>query len=167
MAVVTKERQLVRFAKIELRNIPRLPERLDVTRGPSAQAFLQQTGLYFLAHPDPFPDDLRKIIFMLTNLSGDTAKWAQPLNQRVLNESDPDVTPPNLAEFLTIFNSYFLNPERKGKVQQALCTFKQSGNVESYSSSMYTPTIPLGATISCIPHPCGHPGPGHATRQQT
>ncbi|KNZ63925.1 uncharacterized protein VP01_10847g1, partial [Puccinia sorghi] len=66
-----------------------------------AQAFLQQTGLYCLAHPDRFPDDRSKIIFMLTNLSGDAAKWAQLLNQRVLNKSDPDVTPPTLAKFIT------------------------------------------------------------------
>ncbi|KNZ47464.1 uncharacterized protein VP01_637g17, partial [Puccinia sorghi] len=64
--------------------------------------------------------------------SGDTAKWAQPLNQRVLNKSDPDVTPPT-AEFITSFNGYCLDPERKGKAQQALRTFKQSGNVESYT----------------------------------
>ncbi|KNZ60589.1 uncharacterized protein VP01_1532g8, partial [Puccinia sorghi] len=56
-----------------------------------------------------FPDDCSKIIFMLTNLSGDTTKWAQPLNQWVLNKSDPDVTPPTLAEFITSFNGYFLN----------------------------------------------------------
>ncbi|KNZ44343.1 hypothetical protein VP01_925g6 [Puccinia sorghi] len=86
---------------------------------------------------------------MLTNLSGDATKWAQPLNQQVLNKSDPDVTPLTLAEFITSFNSYFLDPERKGKAQQALCTFKQSGNLESYSSSTTTtPTILLGATIS-------------------
>ncbi|KNZ64672.1 hypothetical protein VP01_10051g1, partial [Puccinia sorghi] len=36
---------------------------------------------YCLAHPDQFPDDRSKIIFMLTNLSGNPAKWAQPLNQ--------------------------------------------------------------------------------------
>ncbi|KNZ61030.1 uncharacterized protein VP01_14617g1 [Puccinia sorghi] len=48
--------------------------------------------LLCLAHPDQFPDDRSKIIFMLTNLSGDTAKWAQPINQR-LNNSDPEVTP--------------------------------------------------------------------------
>ncbi|KNZ52127.1 uncharacterized protein VP01_3682g2, partial [Puccinia sorghi] len=53
-----------------------LPEQFDGTCGPAAQAFLQQTGLYCLAHPDQFPDDCSKIIFMLTNLSGDTAKWA-------------------------------------------------------------------------------------------
>ncbi|KNZ44094.1 uncharacterized protein VP01_9516g1, partial [Puccinia sorghi] len=51
------------------------------TRGPAMQAFLQQTGIYFLAHPDRFQDDRSKIIFMLTNLSGNTAKWSQPLNQ--------------------------------------------------------------------------------------
>ncbi|KNZ63640.1 uncharacterized protein VP01_11190g1, partial [Puccinia sorghi] len=28
---------------------------------------------------------------------------------------------------------YFLDPERKGKDQQALRTFKQSGNMESYT----------------------------------
>ncbi|KNZ50360.1 hypothetical protein VP01_4468g2 [Puccinia sorghi] len=50
------------------------------------------SGLYCLAHPD-LPDDRSKIIFMLTNLSGDTTKWAQLLNQRVLNKSDPDLTP--------------------------------------------------------------------------
>ncbi|KNZ55735.1 hypothetical protein VP01_2598g1 [Puccinia sorghi] len=49
---------------------------------------------------------------MLTNLSGNTTKWAQPLNQRVLNKSDPD---------------------RKGKAQKALRTFNKSGNVESYT----------------------------------
>ncbi|KNZ63257.1 uncharacterized protein VP01_11677g1, partial [Puccinia sorghi] len=91
------------------------------------------TGLYCLAHPDQFPDDCSKIIFMLTNLSGNTAKWAQPLNQQVLNESDPDVTPPTLAKFITSFNGYFLDPEHKLKAQKALHTFKQSGNVESYT----------------------------------
>ncbi|KNZ63746.1 hypothetical protein VP01_11068g1, partial [Puccinia sorghi] len=44
-------------------------------------------------------------------------------------------TPPptTLAEFITSFNSYFLHHERKGKVQQALHTFKQSGNMDSYT----------------------------------
>ncbi|KNZ46175.1 uncharacterized protein VP01_7498g1, partial [Puccinia sorghi] len=56
--------------------------RFNGTRGPAAQAFLQQTGLYCLAHPDQFSDDRRKIIFMLTNLPGDATKWAQLLNQR-------------------------------------------------------------------------------------
>ncbi|KNZ61688.1 hypothetical protein VP01_13701g1, partial [Puccinia sorghi] len=69
-----------------------------------------------------------KIIFMLTNLSDNTSKWAQPLNQWVLNKSDLDVTPPILAKFITSFNGYFLEPERKGKAQQALRTFKQSIN---------------------------------------
>ncbi|KNZ57839.1 uncharacterized protein VP01_2060g4 [Puccinia sorghi] len=58
-----------------------LLERFDGTCGPAMQAFLQQTGLYCLAHPDQFPDDHSKIIFMLNNMSGDTTKWAQPLNQ--------------------------------------------------------------------------------------
>ncbi|KNZ46755.1 uncharacterized protein VP01_6991g1, partial [Puccinia sorghi] len=140
-------RRLHQLAKIELRNIHgnppphapsspahllvRLPERFDGTRGPATQAFLQQTGLYCPAHPDKFPDDHSKIIFMLTNLSGDTAKWAQPLNQWVLNESDPDVTPPTLAKFITSFNGYFLDPERKGKAQHSLYTFKQSVKVDS------------------------------------
>ncbi|KNZ46630.1 uncharacterized protein VP01_7102g1 [Puccinia sorghi] len=51
----------------------------------------------------------------------------------MLNKSDPDVTPPTLAKFITSFNGYFLEPERKGKAQKALCTFKKSGNVESYT----------------------------------
>ncbi|KNZ44977.1 hypothetical protein VP01_8612g1 [Puccinia sorghi] len=38
-----------------------------------------------------------------------------------------------MAEFITSFNGYFLEPERKGKAQQALCTFKQSGNMDSYT----------------------------------
>ncbi|KNZ64310.1 hypothetical protein VP01_10420g1, partial [Puccinia sorghi] len=63
-----------------------------------------------------------KIIFMLTNLSGDTAKWAQPLNQRVLNKSNPDVTPLTLAKFITSFNSYFLYPERKAVQHPCLRT---------------------------------------------
>ncbi|KNZ60381.1 uncharacterized protein VP01_15629g1 [Puccinia sorghi] len=70
---------------------------------------------------------------MLTHLSGNATKWAQLLNQWVLNESDPDVTPPTLAKFITSFNSYFLNPERKSKVQKALLNFNKSGNVESYT----------------------------------
>ncbi|KNZ62109.1 hypothetical protein VP01_13124g1, partial [Puccinia sorghi] len=37
------------------------------------------------------------------------------------------------AKFITSFNSYFLNPENKDKAQKALDTFKQSGNVESYT----------------------------------
>ncbi|KNZ43898.1 hypothetical protein VP01_9736g1 [Puccinia sorghi] len=85
------------------------------------------------AYQDLFLAYCSKIIFMLTKLSGEAAKWAQQLNQRVLNKSDPDVTAPTLAEFITSFNSYFLEPERKGKAQQALCTFKKSGNKE------YTP----------------------------
>ncbi|KNZ59662.1 uncharacterized protein VP01_1685g6 [Puccinia sorghi] len=143
------ERRLCQLSKIELRNIrgnppPHappstahslacLPKQFDGTRGPAAQAFLQQTSLYCLAHPDQFPDDHRKIIFMLTNLSGNTTKLAQPLNQWVLNKSDLDMTPPNLAEFITSFNGYFLNPECKGKSQKALYTFKQSGNMDSYT----------------------------------
>ncbi|KNZ51007.1 uncharacterized protein VP01_4136g1, partial [Puccinia sorghi] len=86
MAVVTKEWRLRQLAKIELRDIhgnpppcapsstahplAHLPERFDETREPAAQAFLQQTSLYCLAHPDQFPDDRSKIIFMLTNLPG-------------------------------------------------------------------------------------------------
>ncbi|KNZ49837.1 uncharacterized protein VP01_4754g3 [Puccinia sorghi] len=123
MAVVTEERRLRQLAKIELRNIcgnpppcapsstahllVHLPERFDGTHGPAAQAFLQQTGLYCLAHPDRFPDDRSKIIFMLTKLSGNTTKWAQPLNQRC-----------------------------KGKAQKALRTFNHSGNVESYTKQL-------------------------------
>ncbi|KNZ59433.1 uncharacterized protein VP01_1730g3 [Puccinia sorghi] len=98
MAVVTKERRLLQLAKIEIHDIhgnppPRapsspahllacLPEKFDGTCGPATQAFLQQTGLYCLAHPDKFPDNGSKIIFMLTNLSGNTAKWDQMLNQQ-------------------------------------------------------------------------------------
>ncbi|KNZ47521.1 uncharacterized protein VP01_6336g1 [Puccinia sorghi] len=51
-------------------------QQFDGTHGPAAQAFLQQTGLYCLAHPDRFPDDYSKIIFMLTSLLGNTSKWA-------------------------------------------------------------------------------------------
>ncbi|KNZ64181.1 uncharacterized protein VP01_10589g1, partial [Puccinia sorghi] len=106
MAVVTEERRLCQLAKIELRKIRGkpppcapsptahplacLPEQFDGTCGPAEQAFLQKTGLYCLAHPDQLPDECSKIIFMLTNLSGNATKWAQPLNQRVLNKSDPD-----------------------------------------------------------------------------
>ncbi|KNZ51223.1 hypothetical protein VP01_403g2, partial [Puccinia sorghi] len=36
-------------------------------------------------------------------------------------------------KFITSFNGYFLDPERKGKAQQALCIFKQSCNVDSYT----------------------------------
>ncbi|KNZ58907.1 hypothetical protein VP01_1836g8 [Puccinia sorghi] len=71
---------------------------------------------------------------MLTNLSGNTAKWAQLLNQQVLNKSDPD---PTLAKFITSFNGYLLDPERKGKAQKALRTFKQSGNMESYTHEQF------------------------------
>ncbi|KNZ47020.1 hypothetical protein VP01_674g3 [Puccinia sorghi] len=69
-----------------------------------------------LNNPDRFPDDRSKIIFMLRKLSGDTAKWAQPLNQWVLNKSEPDVTDPplTLAKFITSFNGYFLDPEHCG-----------------------------------------------------
>ncbi|KNZ49125.1 hypothetical protein VP01_519g4 [Puccinia sorghi] len=74
-----------------------LPERFDGTHGPIAQAFLQQTSLYFLAHPDQFSDE---------------------------------ATPPNGTNRSTSgFNSHFLKPESKGKAQQALRSFKQSGNV--------------------------------------
>ncbi|KNZ54043.1 uncharacterized protein VP01_3064g2 [Puccinia sorghi] len=100
----------------------RVPEQFDGNFRPAVQAFLQQTGLYCLAHPDQFPYDRSKIIFMLTKPSGNTAKWAQPLNQR--------------AKFITSFNSYFLDPERKGKAQQALHNFKQSGN-RQYPGELY------------------------------
>ncbi|KNZ46344.1 hypothetical protein VP01_7346g1, partial [Puccinia sorghi] len=36
-------------------------------------------------------------------------------------------------KFIPSFNGYFLDPERKGKAQQALHTFKQSGNMEYYT----------------------------------
>ncbi|KNZ46836.1 uncharacterized protein VP01_6908g1, partial [Puccinia sorghi] len=108
------------------------------------------TGLYCLAHPDQFPVDGSKIIFMLTNLSGDAAKiWAQPLNQRVLNKSDPDVTPPTLAKFITSFNSYFLAPERKGPSKPSAPSSNPTTWSPTPSSSMSMPTIPLGATIPC------------------
>ncbi|KNZ62618.1 uncharacterized protein VP01_12480g1, partial [Puccinia sorghi] len=61
--------------------LARLPERFDGTCGPVTQAFLHHTGLYHLAHADQFPDDRSKIIFILTKLSGNFAKWAQLLNQ--------------------------------------------------------------------------------------
>ncbi|KNZ64605.1 uncharacterized protein VP01_10103g1 [Puccinia sorghi] len=99
-------------------------------------------------HPDRFPDDCRKIIFMLTNLS----------------ESDPDVTPLTLAKFITSFKGYFLDPERKGKAQQALCIFKQSGNMESYTQQFnihtYNSTWRNNILVSLyhgLPHPPRHP----------
>ncbi|KNZ61350.1 uncharacterized protein VP01_1414g2 [Puccinia sorghi] len=61
--------------------------------------------------PHRFLDDRSKIISMLTKLSDNAAKWAQPLKQQFQR---------------------LLEPERK-KAQKALHTFKQSGNVESYT----------------------------------
>ncbi|KNZ59822.1 hypothetical protein VP01_1658g7 [Puccinia sorghi] len=95
---------------------------------------------------------------MLTNLSGNTAKWAQPLNQRVLNKSDPDVTPLTLAKFITSFKSYFLEPEHKGKAQKALCNLK-SGNRQY-------PREPLPWWIGGE-HPTCNRVIRHAPRQQT
>ncbi|KNZ44577.1 uncharacterized protein VP01_9006g1 [Puccinia sorghi] len=124
-----------------------VPLHLPHTRWP----FLQQTGLYCLAHPDQFPDDRRKIIFMLTNLSGYTLKGAQPLNQWVLNESDLDVTPPTLAKFITSFNGYFLDPERKGKAQQALSNFKQSGNCGGLKENIQLAIVSSGKAFPTLP----------------
>ncbi|KNZ50075.1 uncharacterized protein VP01_4610g2, partial [Puccinia sorghi] len=82
------------------------------------QAFLQQTGLYCLAHPDRFPDDCSNIIFMLTKLSDDTTKWAQPLNQW------PNSSPVSTATSLTL----------RARVRPSkLSNFKKSGNVDSYT----------------------------------
>ncbi|KNZ61149.1 uncharacterized protein VP01_14464g1, partial [Puccinia sorghi] len=41
------------------------------------------------------------------------------------------------TKFITSFNSYFLDPEPKFKAQQALRTFKKSGNVESYTQQFH------------------------------
>ncbi|KNZ44848.1 uncharacterized protein VP01_8763g1, partial [Puccinia sorghi] len=97
------------------------------------------------------------IIFMLSNLSGNATKWAQPLNQWVLNESDPDVTPPTLAKFITSFNGYFLDPERKGKAQKALRTFKKYSNQQYPGEPLLwridpTRNHPTTATLSKSAH---------------
>ncbi|KNZ63554.1 uncharacterized protein VP01_11296g1 [Puccinia sorghi] len=87
------------------------------------------------------------IIFMLTNLSGEAAKWAQPLEQQLLNKSDPDV--PTLAKFITSFNGYFLNPERKDKAQKALRKFKQSSPTPS-SSTLYRGGLKENIRLSIV-----------------
>ncbi|KNZ54264.1 uncharacterized protein VP01_2995g2, partial [Puccinia sorghi] len=115
-----------------------LPEQFDGTCGPAAQAFLQHTGLYCHSHLYQLPDDCSKIIFMLTNLSGNTTKWAQPINQR------PNSSPVSTATSSTL----------SAKVRPSKPSVPSSNPamwIPTLSSSMSMPMIPIGAKILSTP----------------
>jgi hypothetical protein len=60
-----------------------VPDKFNGSRGVKAEVFGSQVGLYVLSNPTLFPDDLSKVVFALSYLTGAASKWAQPITQRV------------------------------------------------------------------------------------
>ncbi|OAV91987.1 hypothetical protein PTTG_27793 [Puccinia triticina 1-1 BBBD Race 1] len=60
-----------------------LPDKYDGTRGPKAEVYVTQIGLYVLSNPRMFPNDRSRIIFSISYLTGQASEWAQPFTTKL------------------------------------------------------------------------------------
>jgi hypothetical protein len=58
-----------------------VPDKLDGSSRAKAEVYGSQVGLYVVSNPALFPDDLSKVVFALSYLTGVASAWAQPFTQ--------------------------------------------------------------------------------------
>jgi hypothetical protein len=85
-------------------------------------------GLYVISNPALFPNDLRKVIFALSYLTGLASKWAQPFTQWVI--AGEAVT---YNRFAVVFQAMYFNTEKKTCAEKALCALNQTKTAAAYT----------------------------------
>ncbi|OAV90663.1 hypothetical protein PTTG_28255, partial [Puccinia triticina 1-1 BBBD Race 1] len=98
-----------------------LPDKYDGTRGPKAEVYVTQIGLYVLSNPRMFPDDQKKVIFSISYLTGQASEWAQPYTIKLFAGQ-----PVLYLEFATAFQMMYYNTEQKSQAEKALRQLKQT-----------------------------------------
>ncbi|KIM74751.1 hypothetical protein PILCRDRAFT_14187 [Piloderma croceum F 1598] len=98
------------------------------------ELFRRQIGIFFLANPDVYDTDMRKIFFALTLLNeGPPGQWAQNYIERVEAQADPAGNIPDTAwgTFNTFMNSLrdsFANPNKGRSASNTLETLTYNNN---------------------------------------
>lgn len=92
-----------------------LPDKYDGTRGPKAEVYVTQIGLYVLSNPQMFPDDRSNIIFSISYLTGQASKWAQPFTTKLFAGQ-----PVLYLKFATAFQMMYYDTKRKSRAEKAL-----------------------------------------------
>ena len=92
----------------------------------TARQFVAQCTLYFEVMGAQFPTPRSKIVFLVSLLEGQAAKWALPLLER----SDPVMT--DLTQFHTAFFSMFGEQNPRRKAEDTLRSLRQQGSVADY-----------------------------------
>ncbi|KIM79773.1 hypothetical protein PILCRDRAFT_9967 [Piloderma croceum F 1598] len=98
------------------------------------ELFRRQIGIFFLANPEIYDTDMRKIFFALTLLNeGPPGQWAQNYIERVEAQADPAGNIPDAAwgTFNTFMNSLrdsFANPNKGRSASNTLETLTYDNN---------------------------------------
>jgi hypothetical protein len=105
-----------------------IPDKFDGTRGVKAEVYGSQVGLYVVSNPTMFPDDLSKVVFALSYLTGLASKWAQPFTQRIFSGK-----PVGYNEFTVAFQAMYFDTEKETRAEKALRALKQTKSVAAYT----------------------------------
>ncbi|WAQ88061.1 hypothetical protein PtA15_9A186 [Puccinia triticina] len=105
-----------------------LPDKYDGTKGPKAEVYVTQIGLYVLSNPRMFPDDCSKVIFLISYLTGQASEWAQPFTTKLFAGQ-----PVLYLDFATAFQMMYYDTKRKYRAEKALRQLKQTKSVAHYT----------------------------------
>ena len=92
----------------------------------TARQFVAQCTLYFEVMGAQFPTPRSKIVFLVSLLEGQAAKWALPLLER------SDLVMTDLTQFHTAFFSMFGEQNPRRKAEDTLRSLRQQGSVADY-----------------------------------
>jgi hypothetical protein len=98
-----------------------VPEYFGVCK--KLEEFLFQCDLFFIAHPQGFPNDSAKIIYATSRLRGEALKWVMPYLQTSPDLQDTMLT--NWVLFKARMVKYFGDPHKKAKASNLLLKLKQ------------------------------------------
>jgi hypothetical protein len=105
-----------------------VPDKFNGTRGVKAKVYGSQVGLHVISNPALFPDNLSKVVFALSYLTGLASKWAHPFTQRVF--AGEEVT---YNEFTVAFQAIYFDTEKKTCTEKALRALEQTKTVAAYT----------------------------------
>jgi hypothetical protein len=104
------------------------PDKFDGLSRAKAKVYGSQVGLYVVSKPTLFPDNISKVAFVLSYLTGAASVWAQRFTQQVFTGD-----PVTYNEFTVAFQAMYFNTEKKSLAEKALRALKQTKSVAAYT----------------------------------
>ena len=60
-------------------------DKFNGMQGTKVEVYVSQAGLHMISNQHIFPNDCRKVIFLVLYLTGPASTWAQPFTQKLFN----------------------------------------------------------------------------------